>query len=99
MIRRRRLLKIHRVIFGVVIVCLFGVSAFGAPWAGSGTAGDPYQIWDANDMQAIGADANYWDVDFVLCADINLGGFTGTSFNVIGRSSIPCHRCFWRECS
>jgi hypothetical protein len=46
--------------------------------------GNPYKIWDANDMQAIGADSNYWDAHFVLCADINLSAYTGTSFNIIG---------------
>jgi hypothetical protein len=51
--------------------------------------GNPYQIWDANDMQAIGADSNYWDAHFVLCADIDLGAYTGTSFNVIGRYPTP----------
>ena len=56
------------------------------PWAGGGTAEDPYQIWDACDMQAIGADSNYWDAHFILCADINLGEYTGKSFNIIGTS-------------
>ncbi len=51
---------------------------------GSGTPEDPYQIWDANHMQAIGAVANYWDKHFLLCADIDLSGFTRTSFNIIG---------------
>ncbi len=88
MLRRRRLLKIHRVILGVIIVCLFETSAFGVPWAGSGTAGDPYQIWDANDMQAIGADSNYWDAHFKLMADIDLGGYSGTSYNIIGRNIL-----------
>jgi hypothetical protein len=46
--------------------------------------GDPYQIWTAEDMQAIGADANYWGAYFLLCADINLAAYTGTSFNIIG---------------
>ncbi|MHC4314800.1 MAG: GLUG motif-containing protein, partial [Planctomycetota bacterium] len=59
---------------------------------GIGTPGDPYQIWDANHMQAIGADANDWDKCFKLMADIDLADFTGTSFNIIG--SIVWHRPF-----
>jgi len=59
-------------------------SAYGQPWDGNGVAGDPYQIWTPNDMQAIGADANYWDAHFELMADIDLGSYTGTSFNIIG---------------
>ena len=46
-----------------------------------------YEIWTAEDMQAIGADANYWDKHFRLMADIDLSVYTGTSFNIIGTSS------------
>jgi hypothetical protein len=67
-----------------VLVLSFAPAAFGQPWAGSGDANDPYQIWTAEDMQAIGADANYWDAYFKLMADIDLGAYTGTSFNIIG---------------
>jgi hypothetical protein len=63
-------------------------SAYGQPWAGSGDANDPYQIWTPNDMQAIGADANYWDAHFKLMQDIDLGSFDGLegrpAFNLIG---------------
>ena len=86
--RWRRLLKIRRVIFGVVVVCVFGTAVFGQPWSGSGTAEDPYQIWDANDMQAIGADVNYWDKHFRLMDDIDLSDYNGVgsnpTFNIIG---------------
>jgi hypothetical protein len=44
-----------------------------------------YEIWTAGDLQAIGADANYWDKHFRLMADIDLSAYTGTSFNIIGR--------------
>jgi len=81
--------NIRCLIFGVVIVCLFGLPAYGQPWLGSGTEGDPYQIWDACDMQAIGADANFWDAHFRLMADIDLAGYTGTSFNIIGTWDEP----------
>jgi len=51
---------------------------------GSGTSNDPYLIYDANQMNAIGADSNDWDNHFKLMADIDLSGYTGTSFNIIG---------------
>jgi hypothetical protein len=35
-------------------------------------------------MNAIGAEPNDWDKHFRLMADIDLSGYTGTSFNVIG---------------
>jgi hypothetical protein len=77
-------INISKVILGAVVVCVFGAAANGAPWAGSGTAEEPYQIWTAADMQAIGADLNYWGAHFELMADIDLSGYTGTSFNLIG---------------
>ncbi|MHC4460525.1 MAG: GLUG motif-containing protein [Planctomycetota bacterium] len=51
---------------------------------GTGEPNDPYLIYTAEQMNAIGADSNGWDKHFLLCADIDLSGFTGTSFNIIG---------------
>ena len=73
-----------RILITAVVVLVFGSVVYGQPWAGSGDANDPYQIWTAEDMQAIGADANYWDAHFKLMADIDLSAYTGTSFNIIG---------------
>jgi len=69
----------------VLAVLSISLPAQGQPWLGSGTEGDPYLIEDANDMQAIGADPNYWDAHFKLTADIDLSGFTGKDFNIIGK--------------
>jgi hypothetical protein len=54
---------------------------------GLGDGNYPYLIYDANQMNAIGANPNDWDKHFKLCADINLSAYTGTSFNIIGGSS------------
>jgi hypothetical protein len=51
---------------------------------GSGTKADPYLIYTAEQMNAIGADSNDWDKHFRLMADIDLSGYTGASFNIIG---------------
>ncbi|MHC4439608.1 MAG: GLUG motif-containing protein [Planctomycetota bacterium] len=51
---------------------------------GSGTAEDPYLISSAEQMNAVGAEPNDWDKHFRLVADIDLGGFGGSSFNLIG---------------
>jgi len=56
---------------------------------GSGTADDPYLIYDANQMNAIGADSNDWDKHFKLMADIDLNAYTGTAFNIIGNETTP----------
>ncbi len=51
---------------------------------GSGQPNDPYLIYTADQMNAIGTDTNDWDEHFLLTADIDLAAYTGTSFNIIG---------------
>jgi hypothetical protein len=51
---------------------------------GTGEPDDPYLIYTAEQMNAIGAEPNDWDKHFKLMADIDLSGFTGTDFNIIG---------------
>jgi hypothetical protein len=59
---------------------------------GSGEPNNPYLIYDANQMYAIGIDANDWDKCFKLMADIDLGQFDGKDgrpkFRTIGYASI-----------
>ncbi len=56
---------------------------------GSGTAEDPYLIYSAEQMNAIGANMDDWDSHFKLMADIDLSGYTGTDFNIIGKDLHP----------
>jgi hypothetical protein len=49
-----------------------------APWAGSGTTDDPYRIWNAADLNAIGANTTYYSSYFRLMADIDLTGIAYT---------------------
>ncbi|MHC4573541.1 MAG: GLUG motif-containing protein [Planctomycetota bacterium] len=70
--------------FLLIILCVLVLPVKGQPWWGSGTEGDPYLIEDADDMQAIGTDWSYWGAHFKLINDINLAGFTGNQFNIIG---------------
>ncbi len=51
---------------------------------GTGEPNDPYLIYTAEQMNAIGADANDWDKHFKLMADIDLSDYKGTDFNIIG---------------
>jgi hypothetical protein len=51
---------------------------------GSGTAGDPFLICDANHLNAIGSNLEDLYKDFKLTADIDLSGYSGTEFNIIG---------------
>lgn len=73
----------------VVSVFLLGLS--GSVWAtgtyedGDGSEGDPFQINTPAQMDEIGQHPEDWGLHFILTADIDLGGFTGTEFNIIGR--------------
>ena len=67
----------------LVVICCCCFSAEGKYGGGSGTPEDPYQIWDANHLQSIGADVNDWDKCFRLMVDIDLSGYTGTQFKSI----------------
>jgi hypothetical protein len=65
-------------------ICFWALSAHAKYGGGTGGPDNPYLIFDANQMNAIGADPNDWNKHFKLRADIDLAGFTGTSFNMIG---------------
>ncbi|MBN1795692.1 MAG: hypothetical protein JW804_03385 [Sedimentisphaerales bacterium] len=53
---------------------------------GSGTAQDPYMIYTAEQMNEIGTYGDDCDKHFALMADIDLSGYTGDQFNIIGDS-------------
>ena len=79
-------------LWGIALIVIVGcsLSAQGKYGGGTGGPNDPYLIFDANQMNAIGANPGDWDKHFLLCADIDLGGFTGPSFNIIG-TYYPLH--------
>ena len=56
---------------------------------GSGIAEDPYLIFTAGQMNEIGMHQEDWDKQFKLMADIDLGGYMGTDFNIIGEGLLP----------
>jgi hypothetical protein len=51
---------------------------------GIGTGQDPYQIWTPDQMNTIGATPDDWNKHFKLMADVDLKGFSGTAFRMIG---------------
>jgi len=71
-------------VIALVLICFFCLPVQAKYGGGSGEPNDPYLISDANHMQAIGADPCDWDKCFKLMADVDLGQFTGTEFNIIG---------------
>ncbi|MHC4625029.1 MAG: GLUG motif-containing protein, partial [Planctomycetota bacterium] len=77
--------KIQRAIPLFLVILCFSVSPAEAQYGGgSGTAGDPYLIFTAEQMNAVGANPNDWDKHFRLMADIDLSNYTGADFNIIG---------------
>ena len=46
---------------------------------GTGVLNDPYLIYTAEQMNAIGAEPNNWDKHFKLMANIDLSGYVGRS--------------------
>ncbi len=74
------------VLFAFVLT--FSVSAFAGTYGGgTGEPNDPYLIYDANHMQEVGANSGDWGEHFKLMADIDLGAYTGTQFNIIGNKT------------
>lgn len=51
---------------------------------GTGEPNNPYLIYTANQMNAIGTEPNDWDKHFKLMADIDLSIYSGADFNIIG---------------
>ncbi len=68
-----------------VILTLFCLGIFVLPaWGQTGDPCDPFLIYDPCQMNAIGEHWYLWDKHFKLMADIDLSGYTGTDFNIIG---------------
>jgi len=66
------------------VVHALSFAAWAAYGGGSGTPGDPYLIFTAAQLNAIGAQPGDWNKHFKLMADIDLSGYRGTDFNRIG---------------
>jgi len=56
---------------------------------GTGEPNDPYLIYTAGQLNAIGAEPDDWDKHFMLMADIDLSVYTGADFNIIGNPAWP----------
>jgi hypothetical protein len=82
--------KPKKVLFVSVLILMrvFGFPAQAKYGGGTGEPNDPYLIFDANQMNAIGANSSDWNKHFRLMADIDLIGFDGKDgrpfFNTIG---------------
>ncbi len=73
-----------RVLAVLLTTCLLATSTRAQYGGGSGTTDDPYQIWTAEQMNAVGTEPNDWDRHFILMDDVDLSAYTGRRFNIIG---------------
>ena len=62
-----------KIVITILITAGLSSIAYAKYSGGSGTVGAPYQIATANDLLTLAADANDYDANFVLTADIDLG--------------------------
>ena len=63
---------------------LFATTAQAKYGGGSGTADDPYLIYTAEQMYAVGLEPADWDKHFKLMADLDLSAYKGDSWHRIG---------------
>jgi hypothetical protein len=63
------------------LLCNNGLSKYSG---GSGEPNNPYKIATAEDLDNIGNHTEDYNKCFILTADINLAGYTGTQFHIIG---------------
>jgi hypothetical protein len=76
--------KLRRPLLVLLGLCLSTLPAGAALYSGGGTAGDPFIIDTPAKMNDIGLNPGDWGGYFKLTADIDLGGYTGEQFNIIG---------------
>jgi hypothetical protein len=67
-------------------VCLSGSNLY-AFSGGTGSSGDPYLISTAAELNSVGSSITYWASYFKLTANIDMSGYTGVSYNIIGNTS------------
>jgi hypothetical protein len=73
-----------RIIPLLITFCLVSFPAQAQYGGGTGEPNDPYLIYTAEQMNAIGTNPDHWDRHFKLISDIDLSSYTGTEFNIIG---------------
>lgn len=78
--------RITQLFFVMFFISLVGLSP-GKYNGGTGEPNNPYLIETPNDLNSIGLNVEDFNKCFLMVADINLVGFTGEQFNIIGPNS------------
>ncbi len=71
----------------LVAIGLLASVCFSKYSGGTGEPNNPYLIETPNDLNSIGLNVEDFNKCFLMVADINLVGFTGEQFNIIGPNS------------
>lgn len=77
-------------IFLWLAIVFTGAVCLGYNWGtnpGDGSAGNPYQISTAEQLNSIGVTSSLMSKHFILVNDIDMSSITGTAFNRIGNAS------------
>jgi hypothetical protein len=82
----RRCMRRLVVLLLMSFVCLSGSNLY-AFSGGTGSAGDPYLISTAAELNSVGSNSTYWASSFKLTANIDMSAYIGTSYNIIGSST------------
>lgn len=77
-------MKGYSILVSLIIALLAGAAANAKYSGGTGDPNDPYQIATAEDLNDIGNYEEDWNKHFILVSDVNLAGFPGIQFNIIG---------------
>ncbi len=64
-------------------ICFYVLPAQAKYEGGTGTAGNPYLIYTAEQMNEIGANPGDWNKHFMLIADVNMSDIARTDYNII----------------
>ncbi|MHC4756641.1 MAG: GLUG motif-containing protein, partial [Planctomycetota bacterium] len=67
----------------LIAVCFLSLPAHAQYGGGTGEPNDPYLIYTAGQINAIGLHGEDWHKHFKLMADIDLTAYTGADFNII----------------
>ncbi len=75
--------KLKTLLLASLAICFYVLPAQAKYEGGTGTAGDPYLIFTAKQMNEIGTNPGDWNKHFLLIADVNMSDIAGTDYNII----------------
>ena len=84
-----RITRISGAITLLITIFSLSLPAYAKYGGGIGEPNDPYLIYTAEQMNAIGTEPNDWGRYFKLMVDIDLAAYENSDFNIIGSLTSP----------